>query len=113
MFKVCFITVPSPEEGKRLARLLLEEKAAACVNLVPQITSMYWWEGSIQEDSEVLLMVKTHQDRLSRLIELIQQHHPYKVAEVISLPIETGNPPYLAWMSECLQADVRQGNSPA
>ena len=103
MFKVCFITVPSQDEGKRLARLLLEKKAAACVNLIPQVTSMYWWEGAIQEDAELLLMVKTHQDQLDELIELIRDNHPYKVAEVISLPIETGNPPYLEWLKASIQ----------
>ena len=109
MFKACFITVPNLEEGKRLARVFLEERVAACVNIIPQVTSLYWWEGAIQEDPELLLVVKTSQDKLERLMELVRSHHPYQVAEVVSLPIEAGNPPYLQWLEDSLRES--EGNS--
>lgn len=102
MNKVCFITAPNLEVGKNLARLFLERRVAACVNLVPQVTSLYWWEGAIQEDSEMLLVVKTRDDKLPELLELIRGHHPYQVAEMIALPIESGNPPYMDWLNQAL-----------
>ena len=98
--RVCFITAPNAEVAKDLSRRLLEAKACACVNLVAGVTSLYWWEGQIQEDGEILMVVKTNQANVGRIIELIKANHPYQVAEVISLPIEAGNPPYLDWIRD-------------
>lgn len=103
-FRVCFITVPTLEEGKKLARILLDARAAACVNILPGVTSLYWWEGAICEDTELLLMVKTSRDRVQELIELVRANHPYDVPEVLSVPVEDGNPPYLRWLEDSLQA---------
>uniref|UniRef100_A0A674BI21 Protein CutA homolog n=1 Tax=Salmo trutta TaxID=8032 RepID=A0A674BI21_SALTR len=74
---------------------IVEKKLAACVNIVPKITSVYEWQGKIQEDSEVLL-VSIHTSFYS------WSNHPYEVAEVISLPIEQGNPPYLKWLGDAV-----------
>ena len=98
--KVCLMTAPSGEEAHRLARLLLESKKVACVNLVPGVTSLYWWEGKIQEDAEVLLIAKTPDEQVESVIEWIRAHHPYQVAEVLALPVAQGNPPYMAWVDE-------------
>jgi periplasmic divalent cation tolerance protein len=74
----------------------------ACVNLIPQVTSLYWWEGEIQEDSEVLLIAKTGQERLEQLGEVLPQLHPYSVPELLVLPVEGGLPGYLKWVDESL-----------
>lgn len=100
---VVLVTASSQEEGARIARAFVEERLAACVNLVPSIASTYWWQGKIEEATEYLLIVKTRQDRLDRLIARVRELHSYTVPEVIALPIIGGNPAYLQWMTEALR----------
>ncbi|KAG8448522.1 hypothetical protein GDO86_015567 [Hymenochirus boettgeri] len=97
---VAYVTCPNDKVGKDIARGLVERKLAACVNIIPQITSIYEWKGKIEEDNEVLLMIKTRSSKVSALTEYVRSVHPYEVSEVISLPIEQGNPPYLKWVEE-------------
>jgi periplasmic divalent cation tolerance protein len=86
--------------AKKLAHGIISNKLAACVNIIPKITSIYEWDGKINEDSEVLLMIKTTTSRVDELAKFVRENHPYSVAEVISTPIENGNPPYLKWIGE-------------
>lgn len=95
-----FITCPNQSVAQTLARGIVEKKLAACVNIVPSIISVYEWQGKIEEDNEVLLMIKTRSSKIPSLAEFVRSNHPYEVAEVISLPIEQGNPPYLKWIGE-------------
>ncbi|XP_051985863.1 protein CutA homolog isoform X1 [Xyrauchen texanus] len=95
-----FVTCPNDTVAKELARGIVEKKLAACVNIVPQITSVYEWQGKIEEDNEVLLMIKTRSSKVAALAEYVRSNHPYEVAEVISLPIDQGNPPYLKWIGD-------------
>ncbi|XP_038672282.1 protein CutA homolog [Scyliorhinus canicula] len=95
-----FITCPNMKVAKEIARDVVQKKLAACVNIIPQITSVYEWKGNIEEDDEVLLMIKTRSTTVGVLAEYVRSVHPYEVAEVISLPIDQGNPPYLKWLSE-------------
>lgn len=97
-----FITAPDETTAKTLAHGLVSNKLAACVNIVPKILSIYQWEGKINEDAEVMLMVKTTSCKVDEISKYIRENHPYKVAEVISFPIENGNPPYLEWISNVL-----------
>ncbi|NP_001158614.1 CutA homolog [Oncorhynchus mykiss] len=97
-----FVTCPNEQVAKDPARGIVEKKLAACVNIVPQITSVYEWQGKVQEDSEVLLMIKTRSSKVASLAEYVRSNHPYEVAEVISLPIEQGNPPYLKWLGDAV-----------
>ncbi|XP_042304929.1 protein CutA [Sceloporus undulatus] len=97
-----FVTCPNQMVAREIARAVVEKRLAACVNLVPQITSIYEWKGKIEEDSEVLLMIKTRSSRVSALAEFIRKIHPYEVAEVIAVPIQEGNPPYLRWVEEAV-----------
>lgn len=94
------MTVPNDEVAKKLAHGIVSNKLAACVNIIPPITSVYEWEGKINEDSELLLMIKTRSGRVEDLVKFVRENHPYSVAEVISTPIEKGNLPYLKWIHD-------------
>lgn len=95
-----FVTAPDETIAKKIAHGLVEQKLAACVNIIPQITSIYSWQGKINEDSEQLLMIKTRASRVDDISKFVREHHPYSLPEVISVNIENGNPPYLDWISE-------------
>lgn len=97
---VAFVTAPDEKIAKKLAHGLVERKLAACVNIMPNIQSVYMWEGKINEDNEYLMMIKTRTSRLEELTKWVRDNHPYSVAEVITLPIEQGNLPYMKWMAE-------------
>lgn len=96
---VVLITVPKGE-GKRIARAIVESRLAACVNIVTGLTSIYWWKGSIEEDEEELLILKTRTDIVKKLIDEVKKIHPYTVPEIIALPIVDGNPDYLKWVDD-------------
>lgn len=96
--RLVLVTAPDGEVAARLGRVLVEERLAACVNLVPGLRSIYRWEGEIQDDSEVLLMVKTRADRLDRLTRRVQELHPYDMPEVLALTVEGGSAAYLDWV---------------
>lgn len=97
---VAYVTVPNEEVAKDIARGLISRKLAACVNIIPKITSIYEWKGDVNEDTELLLMIKTRTSIINELIHFVRSNHPYEVCEVISLPIQNGNEPYLKWISD-------------
>ena len=92
---VIYITAGSKEEAENLSRGLVEEKLAFCVNTVPGIQSTYHWERKIHVDNEILLIVKTRQDRYEALEQWVKSNHSYDVPEILSLPIQKGLPEYL------------------
>jgi periplasmic divalent cation tolerance protein len=98
--RIALITAPDQETGARIARALLESRLAACVNLVPGIRSIYRWEGAIQGDAEVLLVVKTRADRERELVDRAVELHPYDLPEVVMLPAVGGSLAYLDWVRE-------------
>ncbi|XP_054272460.1 protein CutA homolog isoform X2 [Macrosteles quadrilineatus] len=100
LFSVVYITAPSQEVAKKIARGLVENQLAACVNIIPGITSIYKWEGKIEEDSELLLMAKTKTERIEELTSFVKANHPYSVPEVISTPIEKGHDLYLKFLHD-------------
>ncbi len=93
-------TVPTAEVGQSLGRSLVEERLAACVNILPPMTSVYWWNGELQQDVEHLLIVKTARDRVEALQERISQLHPYDLPEFIVVSVADGSARYLAWVLE-------------
>lgn len=100
---ICYVTTPNEESAKKIARLVISNKLAACVNIIPNIQSIYEWEGRINEDLEYLLMIKTTTEHVDELIVFVRDNHPYSVAEVISVKIENGNPPYLDWVAKSVK----------
>jgi len=91
-------TCPNADSAGRIARVLVEERLAACVNRVPGLTSVYRWQGEIHEDNEVLLLIKTRRELFELLRARIIELHPYDVPEVIALEITAGHAPYLEWL---------------
>ncbi len=100
MEEVVLITVPTEEKAREIARTLVEEGLAACVNIVSGLTSIYRWQGQVVEDKELLLIVKTTTFRFPALRERVQSLHPYTVPEIIALPIAEGHKDYLDWLRE-------------
>ena len=92
------VTAPSAEKAAELARTLVEEELAACGNIVPGLRSIYRWEGQVQDEPEVLLILKTRGELFEQLRERVVALHPYQVPEVIALPIQAGHAPYLEWI---------------
>lgn len=93
-------TFPNAEEARQIGTLLVDLQVAACVNLVPQIESIYRWEGAIKTEPEVLALIKTTVNNYREVEARIQKLHPYKTPEVIALPIDRGSSAYLGWISE-------------
>lgn len=96
---VVLITAPSEEVGRGIAQALLDNKLAACVNIVAPINSLYLWQGDINDDEEVLLIVKSRAELFEQgLIPTVKEVHPYDVPEIIALPILLGDQDYLDWI---------------
>ena len=95
---IIFITASSSEEAQNIATALVEEKLVACVNIIPQIRSIYWWEGKVCQDDEVMLISKTKQSLFTPLMDRVKTLHSYEVPEIIAFPISEGSPEYLSWI---------------
>ncbi len=100
-----FVTAPDRDAALALARRVVEERLAACANVMPDVTSVFRWEDSMREDREVLLIFKTGAERVGALIERISDLHPYDVPEVLALSVEAGHEPYLEWVRESTGAE--------
>jgi periplasmic divalent cation tolerance protein len=96
--RIAITTVGSIEEGRKLARVLVERRLAACVNLVPNLTSIYRWHGAVEEAAEVLLLMKTTEEQLPALKAALLELHSYEVPEFLALEVESGSQPYLGWL---------------
>lgn len=96
--RVVLTTAPDPDTASRLARVLVEERLAACVNLVPGVRSVYRWQGRIEEAGEVLLVAKTRADRADALARRVADLHPYELPELLTLGPAGGSEAYLRWV---------------
>ena len=96
--QVVLVTAPEEVAGD-LARTLVSERLAACVNIIPAVRSVYRWQGRLTEDAEVLLVAKTHCDRVAALSERVRELHPYDLPETLALPAVGGSPAYLGWVN--------------
>ena len=100
---VVFITAGDSEEAGRIARRLLEERLAACVNTIGGVESKFWWKGKLDEAGEIALIVKTKASLLPDIIESVKKSHSYEVPEVIALPIVGGSREYLEWIDSVVR----------
>lgn len=96
--RVLLCTCP-PDAAEGIAKGLLERRLVACVNALPGVVSRYWWNGALERDEETLLVMKTEASRVPEVIAALKGLHPYEVPELLSLPIEAGAEPYLAWVN--------------
>lgn len=99
-YQLLLTTCPSLEIAHNLAQTLVTQHLAACINIIPQIQSVYEWEQQVVSDSEVLLLIKTRHEHYGAIEQVFVQQHPYEVPELIGLPIETGLSHYLRWLDE-------------
>ena len=98
--RVVLMTAPDGETGERLGSALVEERLAACANVVPSVTSIYRWGGRVERAGEVLLILKTTEDRVAALRERAVGLHPYELPELLVLPVLEGHEPYLGWVRQ-------------
>ena len=98
---VVFVTTPGRESALALARRVVEESLAACGSLLPNVTSVFFWNGKMTEEEEVLLILKTTEVKSSALIARVAELHTYEVPEVLCLRVEDGFGPYLDWVGRC------------
>jgi periplasmic divalent cation tolerance protein len=99
---VVFMTAPNGEEATRLADLLIGAHLAACVQILPEMESVYRWEGKIERQSEILLLAKTTTAKFAELEREVRALHSYETPEIIAVPIVAGSSPYLAWLIDSL-----------
>lgn len=100
---IIFTTAPNQEEAETLARKLVEEKLTACVQILPQITSFYFWEDKVQNDAEFLLLIKTLDEKFDKVKAFIESNHSYSVPEIVGVDAGRISEKYAAWMSESLK----------
>lgn len=104
---VIFISAGTDEEARTVGRALLEHRAAACVSIAPNVTSIFWWQGTLETAQEHLLMVKTRASNVEDVVRLVKEVHSYKMPEVIAVPIIGGNQQYLDWIGEEVQPQAK------
>ena len=97
-FIVILITASSAEEGEKIASSLVEDHMVACINIVPSVKSLFFWEGKTAQESEVLLIAKSRRPLLDKIVEQVKKIHSYKVPEIIALPVIGGSEEYLKWV---------------
>lgn len=93
-----YITCGSQEEAQKIGASLVQDRLAACANIIPGMTSIYQWKGKIEQDQEIVLIAKTTRSQLEALTQHVTQLHSYEVPCVVALPIQGGNPDYLQWI---------------
>lgn len=102
---VVLSTCASEEEAEKLARAMVEQHLAACVNVVPRVRSYYRWKGAVETGEECLLVIKSSRERMPELLACIEKEHSYEVAEAIALPVVDGAPNYLNWLQSSLTGE--------
>ncbi len=100
MYIVVFVTASSKEEAQKIAAGVLEARLAACVNIIDNAQSHFWWQGKIDKAKEALLIIKTRKSLFSRLAKKVKSLHSYEIPEVIAMPIISGNKPYMEWIGD-------------
>ena len=102
-----YMTAESVDEARVIGKLLVEKRLAACVNIIENMTSIYWWEGQVREGRETVLIAKTRASHLPELIAEVRAAHSYACPCVVALPIDEGNPDFLEWIRQETEPDRR------
>jgi periplasmic divalent cation tolerance protein len=97
---VVFVTTSSEEEAEKIASLLLEQRKAACVSVIPRVRSRFWWQGKLDSAQESLLIIKTRAALIPEITDIVKKTHSYTVPEIVALPIVAGNQDYLDWVDK-------------
>jgi periplasmic divalent cation tolerance protein len=100
-YQIIICTCPDKDTSEKIARLLVNGKLAACVNILPGITSIYRWHDQIESTQEQLLLIKANKTDYQAIELAIKKHHPYEIPEIIAVPVENGLPDYLHWIDSC------------
>ena len=95
-----YMTAKDRDEACRVGRALVDERLVACVNVFDNMTSLYWWEGKVQEDQEAVLIAKTTEASVEAVVERVKMLHSYECPCVVAWPIQAGNPAYLQWLEQ-------------
>lgn len=102
---LAYITAPSREEACRIGRLLVENRLAGCVNVIPSVDSFYWWKGRLANDQEAVIIAKTLPSLKGPLADLVRNVHPYEVPAILFFEVEVGNEAYLKWLESEVMAE--------
>jgi len=108
---VVFITTANSEEAARLADMLVEQRLAACVQILPEMESVYRWQGKIERQKEVLLIAKTTKSRFEELERKARAIHSYETPEIVAWPLAAGSPPYLEWLNSSVSIEAEARDS--
>ncbi|MFA5156941.1 MAG: divalent-cation tolerance protein CutA [Candidatus Omnitrophota bacterium] len=103
MHIVVFVTAANTQEARKIADKLIQDKLAACVNIVDNVRSLFWWEGKPDSAQEALLIVKSAKSKFPRIVDAVKSVHSYEVPEIIALPIISGEKKYLRWIDDSLR----------
>lgn len=104
-YQIIFCTCPNDDTAKKIATHLVSEKLAACVNILPSVTSVYKWQGQIETAQEQLLLIKSRDDFYARIEAEIIRLHPYELPEVVAVPMAHALPQYIEWINTCLLSE--------
>ncbi|NWX62351.1 CUTA protein, partial [Promerops cafer] len=102
---IAFVSCLNEQVAKDIARAIMDKKLAAYVNILPKSSALYFWKGELEESTEILLLVKTRTSKIGELSNYVRSIHPFEIPEIISLPIDQGNPLYLKWIEENVPRD--------
>ncbi|XP_070286911.1 protein CutA homolog isoform X1 [Myotis yumanensis] len=104
-YSIVFVNCPNEQIARDIARAILDKKLAASVNILPKASSLYFWNGEIEEATEILLLIKTKTSKVRMLSSYVRLVHPFEIPEVFSLPMDQGDVHYLKWLEEGMEED--------
>jgi periplasmic divalent cation tolerance protein len=108
-YLLCFVTIDDSAKAIDIARSLVNQNLAACVNIAPEVRSVYLWKGQVCDEAERLLIIKTRAELFDQLKTAVKEMHPYEVPEIIAIAIDNGLPEYLNWIDQCTAPRVKEG----
>ncbi len=103
MYNIVLVTASSVKEAEQIAQTLLQRRLAACINIIPEVHSIFWWEEKIEHCDETLMIIKSKGEVFDELVESVRAIHSYKTPEILAVPIQHGFTEYLAWIAEVVK----------